>query len=311
MIKNFIYLDERKLYSFSSQLFEGVTEYVLREEELEKQDTEESKEGITSSRMIADAIRETSKSTEKKFLHDHSFNLFEKELEKQSKILDINAQSNTDEILAALDDYSFIKIKSTILMSDVDEIVNILSNFNEIGENLEVITMQTELEIIEAKHTKTNIKDKDKAIESEFYKTYNIKQQALDKGTRQPKIWQSALTNMIELNAFNALQFHQQMHDILFSSYIEKSYLREELTSIKRKYSRLTEKQFTILGLICHGPNVKDKQEHPLNKISEDIVDMKSRLRAMATSMVAVEDFSYGREENEVIIEPIAIYTEL
>lgn len=29
MIKNFIYLDEEKLYSLSSQIFEGVTEYVL------------------------------------------------------------------------------------------------------------------------------------------------------------------------------------------------------------------------------------------------------------------------------------------
>jgi len=35
MIKNFIYLDEEKMYSLSSQLFEGVTEYVLHESSIE------------------------------------------------------------------------------------------------------------------------------------------------------------------------------------------------------------------------------------------------------------------------------------
>lgn len=31
-IKSFIYLDEDKMYSISSQLFEGMTQYILQEE---------------------------------------------------------------------------------------------------------------------------------------------------------------------------------------------------------------------------------------------------------------------------------------
>ena len=31
-IKSFIYLDDYKMYSFSSQLFEGITQYILKED---------------------------------------------------------------------------------------------------------------------------------------------------------------------------------------------------------------------------------------------------------------------------------------
>lgn len=89
MIKNFIYLDEPKLYSFSSQLFEGVTEYVLNNEYLENSEDDKQKGTIASGRVIANVIREASSSTTKKFLHDHSFNLFEKELISSGKMLDV------------------------------------------------------------------------------------------------------------------------------------------------------------------------------------------------------------------------------
>jgi hypothetical protein len=311
MIKNFIYLNESKLYSFSSQLFKGVTEFVLNESTLDNSHEQNSKDGLTSSRVIADVIRETSKSTEKRFLHDHSFNLFERQLEDENKILEVNHFVDSEHLLETLNDYSFVRIKAKILISDVNEIVSLLRNFNEIGEKLEVSQMQTQLEIIEAKHVSSNNKNKEKAIEAEFAKAYNIQKQALDKGLRQPKIWSSALTDMIELNAKNALQFQQKVADIICSSYIEEEHLRENLTSIKRKYSRLTESEFTVLGLICQRPGTENKSEIDIAQTEDGVNAMKTRLRALAASMLGIEEFSYGKEDNELILEPIAIYSEL
>lgn len=311
MIKNFIYLDEEKLYSFSSQLFKGVTEFVLNEAVLDSEHNQSSRDGMTSSRVIADVIRETSKSTEKRFLHDHSFHLFEQELEKETKILDVNIHTDTEQLLTDLNDYSFIRIKGKILISDLDEIVNILRNFNEIGENLELTQMQTQLNIIEAKHISANNKNKDKLIEADFAKAHNIQKQALEKGLRQPKIWSSALTDLLELNAKHALQFQQQFLDTIFSSYIEQKHLREDLTSLKRKYSRFTEKEFTVLGLVCQKPGSTTDVDEPILETASEDNGMKTRVRALASSMLGIENFSYGREDNEVIIEPIAIYSEL
>ena len=40
-IKSFIYLDDYKMYSFSSQLFEGITQYILKEESLASEEKHE------------------------------------------------------------------------------------------------------------------------------------------------------------------------------------------------------------------------------------------------------------------------------
>ena len=42
-IKSFIYLDEYKMYSISSQLFEGLTEYVLTGEKKSFSESEQQK----------------------------------------------------------------------------------------------------------------------------------------------------------------------------------------------------------------------------------------------------------------------------
>ena len=61
MIKSFIYLDEQKMYSLSSQIFEGITEYVLSESGSENQNSESQKGPVGSGRVLADVIKSSSK----------------------------------------------------------------------------------------------------------------------------------------------------------------------------------------------------------------------------------------------------------
>ncbi|EJO9909281.1 MULTISPECIES: hypothetical protein [Vibrio] len=314
MIKNFIYLDEPKLYSFSSQLFEGVTEYVLNEHHVEHTDQHTQKGKLASGKIIADVIRETSSSTTKKFLHDHSFNLFQKRLEEESKLLDINSLASTEDILSSISDYSFVKIKAQMLVADSQEVLNIYRNFNRIGENIIISQMQTELTILEQKHLSSNVKDKDSAVSKEFFKNHNIEKQALESNLRQPKLFQESLIELLEFGQNGALQFHQLLHDTLFSSYLDRDHLREPLNSIIKKYSRLTQREFVVLGVISHKCSDDPFQEkHPLAQVtsSDDVGDMKSKMRAISSSMIGVSKFTYGLEHNEIIIEPVAIYTEL
>lgn len=65
MIKNFIYLDEEKMYSLSSQLFEGVTEYVLNESLSGKVESEEQKGSVGSGRILGDILRNSEKKQRK------------------------------------------------------------------------------------------------------------------------------------------------------------------------------------------------------------------------------------------------------
>ena len=47
-IKSFIYLDDYKMYSFSSQLFEGITQYILKEDVQAAEEQHEQKGRILS-----------------------------------------------------------------------------------------------------------------------------------------------------------------------------------------------------------------------------------------------------------------------
>jgi hypothetical protein len=51
-IKSFIYLDEYKMYSISSQLFEGLTEYVLTGEKKSFSESEQQKGTFFSGKLM-------------------------------------------------------------------------------------------------------------------------------------------------------------------------------------------------------------------------------------------------------------------
>ena len=51
-LRSFVYLDNYKMYSISSQLFEGLTEYVVRSESKSQRDEESQKGPIGSGRVI-------------------------------------------------------------------------------------------------------------------------------------------------------------------------------------------------------------------------------------------------------------------
>ncbi|WP_250163245.1 hypothetical protein [Psychrobacter sp. WY6] len=67
MIKNIIYLDEDKMYSLSSQLFEGVTEYVLNEKNLEKSESEQQKGSMNSGRIVGDILKNSERTQKRSF----------------------------------------------------------------------------------------------------------------------------------------------------------------------------------------------------------------------------------------------------
>ncbi|WP_454047425.1 DUF6414 family protein [Chryseobacterium sp. Marseille-Q8038] len=66
-IRSFIYLDNYKMYSISSQIFEGLTEYILKSENTNTKEKEEQKGPFFSGRVLADIIEKDTNYTEKNF----------------------------------------------------------------------------------------------------------------------------------------------------------------------------------------------------------------------------------------------------
>ena len=118
MIKNFIYLDEYKMYSLSSQIFEGITEYLVSTSKNENSEEDTQRGQIGSGRILADIIKKTNTTQEKKYLHDYSYTIFEKHLLESDRIVDIN-NVDTENFLSSITSKSFIKITGKVIFNDI------------------------------------------------------------------------------------------------------------------------------------------------------------------------------------------------
>lgn len=304
MIKNFIYLDEQKLYSFSSQLFEGVTEYYLNQHSLENTDEETQKGSIASGRAIAEAVKEASTSTTKKFLHDYSFSLFEAELVNSGKLIDVATESYTHADICN-SNKSFIRIRCKGKFVDMKEIQELFRHFNEIGDaiaNAHLTPQYQELEKLKAENRNG---PKTKLAQSELDKL--VRHIKSNSELTLPKQILEGLDTIIEQFGDDIVRFQQVVGDVEYSSCLAPEYFRDSIKAVYRKYSRKTAKEFVVLGTISHshGTQNVDIKDVP------DSAPFLTHVIGLAENLYDLEQVFGSKGDNEIIIEPIAVYTEL
>ena len=146
-IKSFIYLDEYKMYSISSQIFEGITEYLIDYQGATIEEEETQKGPVRSGRIVADILKSESGTQEKKYLHDYSYKLFEDHLKESGKILSLSAE-NIDENIKQIDNAGFVEVRAKAVFNDMNTLKSTIERFNELGEALAYITNFEEIEKI-------------------------------------------------------------------------------------------------------------------------------------------------------------------
>lgn len=312
MIKSFIYLDEEKMYSLSSQIFEGITEYVLNESGSENQESETQKGPVGSGKVLADVIKNTNKSTEKKFLHDYSLTVFERYLEDKGRILDLSAPSiDLDDLKVSINDYSFIKVKARAIFSDVDKITELFTEFNTIGEALAHMGAHEEIQRLKKQldelKGQTNDKNKKSKLDAEYKKLTNISKLAKEQGLYQDPKYMSDLALLTKYGFSDQFEIRQTCGQVIFTSCLKKEFLREKEDLLVKKYSRKTEKEVVVFGVISQAfsankPEIDDGQ---------DFSNMKAALMNIVEHLTHIENSISGKQEHEIVIDPIAAYFEV
>jgi hypothetical protein len=102
----------------------------------------------------------------------------------------------------------------------------------------------------------------------------------------------------------------------LFSSTLNRDMLRENEQTIIKRYSRESEKEFTIFGITTQTSNTKtdeSKFKDAIQKMGQE--DESMVLRTALTNVVLqlgnLENTFSGKLTQEIIIEPIAVYREI
>ena len=308
MIKNFIYLDEDKMYSLSSQLFEGVTEYVLNESLSGKDVSEDQKGPVGSGRILGDILRNSERKTEKKFLNDYSFTIFEKKLLDDERVSVVSDAGLSERFL---EDKSFIKITSKVTFNDINSINATLKNFNAIGlalahvTNIKAISAAKE-QIEKAKQNITDRNAKNK-LNAQFSSLTNINKLAADSGLQHDQKFLDALALVLAYGFQDQLEVKMNNDGKIFSANLNRSFLRETEALVIRKYSRQTEVEFTLFGIVTQYPREKLKEVEK----KEELGSIKEAVMNLVSHIGNVEATFTGRLSNEIIIDPIALYTEI
>jgi len=312
MIKSFIYLDEYKMYSLSSQIFEGVTEYLISTHRDEKEDSEEQKGPFASGRILADILKKSSETTEKKYLHDYSYTLFEKYLLQEDKVLVVNNDTDED-IEDKIPRYSFIRVAGKAIFNDIESIVKTIENLNELGEALTYAKVYPSLAgaKMRLEQQANNTKDRNQKSRIQYgEKSLDelVKQQAKTEGLYyEPKLLKS-IGYLLSYGFQDQLQLQISLSNRIFSSDLNRISLREKEASLIRKYSRKTERGFVVFGIVtqCRNKEILD-----VNESDNKQIVLKEALMNMVSELTNVENSFTGKLPNEIVIDPIAVYTEL
>ena len=318
-IRSFLYLDNYKMYSISSQLFEGLTEYIVTNKSEETQESEEQKGPLGSGRILGDIIQKSSDHLEKKFLHDFSYNLFEQTLLGNEKVIVVD-KLNVDQKLDQLSQFSFIKVKGRIVFNDLKIIHEMLANFNEFGYALGYITKKAEYDeqLKKLNEQIKQIQDRNqKAKAKDLLKNKTeFKKVLMDEGLQLDDGFLKHMSYL--LNYGYNQQFEIQIplnNDYLFTAQLDRNNLKDEESRIIKKYSRETEKEFVLFGILTQILKESEKETLIIDKSQETKVDeennMKEAIMNVVRTIIGIEKTFTGKLNYEFVIDPIAVYMEL
>lgn len=289
MIRNFVYLDSDKLRSISSQLFEGVTEQVISTKSKNEVESEEQKGPVGSGRLLGNIFSQDKSSSELKFLEDYAYTIFEQ------KLLDDQIVSVVRSETTSLDDSkNFIKTTAKLRINDLAASAKTLADFNEIGEAFWRVTNESMLWQAEGNRIASDGEAKKRAGEAGMQFNQKVANSAL-------KIVNYGFDGLLEANMVLAAH--------LFSAPLKREFLRETEQMILHKYSRISEIEFNMLGIITQrGSDAQAEENHP-DVGSAD--GMKEAMRTLSLHLRTFERVFSAPSANEVIIDPIAIYSVL
>jgi len=311
VIKNFVYLDIEKLNSLSSQAFEGVTEYVLSESSKESEDSESQKGPVGSGRVLGDILRKGERTSEKRFLNDYSYTLFEEKLVEDKLVSVLDPNNKLGSIDEVIDGKSFLKVKAKVVFNDINSINDTLANFNKIGKALAHITNFQQISEVkeQLEKAKANTKDRNQRnkLQAQVKDMTNINKIAKEKGLQQDQVFLDDLALVLNYGFQDQLEIQMDVGGFHFAANLKRDCLRENESLIIRKYSRQTEVEFVLFGVITQHQGSSDENTED----KEEYESIKEALMNLVSHLTDVESTFTGRLSNEVIIDPIALYTEL
>jgi hypothetical protein len=193
----------------------------------------------------------------------------------------------------------------------MNKIRELFKDFNNLGEAITCLGMYQDIQ--DNSSSKDN---KNKKGFAEIHNTKDKKKRVLEESIKQNLHYDQylldSLSTLIDYSFGNILEIHQNINNTTYSAVLKEEFLREDKETLVRKYSRKTEKQLVVCGLITQSsqqvPDFSGIEEFNQAKSMDQ---MKELLMIFVDVLTTVEHHLSGRLSNEVVIDPIAVYAEI
>jgi hypothetical protein len=332
--KLFIYLDEYKMYSISSQLFEGLTEEIIQYQAKGKKEKEEQQGPIGSGRLLGDILSETDGRAERRFLFDYAYTIFERRILEEGHVCCISEESSKEE-LVDIESKSFIKVTGNVSFNDFTEVRKTLNELNQMSDALHYVATHEarNLHITALRHQlETAPHDRKKQIHQEIKSlSSTVRKEAIDEEYIKKLAYVLDYGYGDHLEAQFALGPSANAKHSFVTAVLSRESMREAMAMEIKKYSRRPQQRFTVLGVVtqCGKRNLLDSPIQETTKPSDSLESLSAGQDAMASSesmdsshlkihigsmvenIANIEKSFTGCLDNEIIIDPIAIYREI
>ena len=318
-IKSFLYLDEYKMYSISSQLFGGLTEYLIDYQGTTDEEEETQRGPIGSGRVMASILKSESKTEEKKYLHDYSYTLFERYLKDKNKVYSVS-QDNILETIRCIEQVGFVEVRAKAVFNDMDAIRGVIGGFNDLGEALAYVINFEELKNVrqemETLADSTSDRNRKAQLRQTLKSLTNVGNLAKSMGLRQDPDLLKKIVSLLQYGFQDQFEVRMPTGEYTFSANLKREHLREHEHLLIRKYSRFSERPFVLLGTIAQSPNkpVDSDDENEIDKESvneNDPQHLKEAIMGIVEALYKMESSFSGKVANEIIVDPIALYSEI
>ncbi|OQX66408.1 MAG: hypothetical protein B6A08_20635 [Sorangiineae bacterium NIC37A_2] len=311
-LRSFLYVDHYKLSSISAQLFSGFTARITENSRRAKSENESQKGEFGSGRTLADETLEEIGRQETRFLHDFAYTELEAELERRGKLLTVS--SETDPSTVDLDNSSFVRVVGPTSFLDLDALSDFVKGFNDFGEAITYATTMKEREeaatLAKAAMAGTKDRNQKAQVQARLKVLNNIKEQAKQKGLHQDPKTLESLSYLLRrgLGDHFEVQVRPDFGEdpMLFSALLQRDYLRERESDLAKKYGREAQKPFTLVGTITQRGGLQ-RPERP----EAEIGHLRDAIQNLAMHLRNVEDTFFMPYDNEVVIDPVAVYCDL
>ncbi len=339
VIRDFLYMDEDRLYSLYSQLYKGIIEQIIEADtdSVSREDSQKGKGRTDKGKELKTLVSEVSERIERKILYDHMYNQLETKL--QDAIIEPNDLS-TENYQDVLNQGSIVKIQGRADIEDFIWIKEIMRDYSSIQYGLQFITQYKELANQDVFKKRASLKQslqsskkgrdkKDRNAIARIEKQLEEIQADLDDRLGL----EESFIEYIERIEYLVDKFYPDNLDILvtqkegddgivFRGILDRKWLRVEPHFLRALYGWSIESNVTLLGQLTFlpGRSVTEKTDlkHPQlgemeSNLEQESSGLRSGLRSMFIALGDLNDKFYKNEDKnivEIIVKPLAIYQE-